>query len=121
MTARLRRRILSINFTKRFFIFFVGLVQAAHAATRTKGYIAAQYRCIAARRGKKRAIIAVAHSILKIAYYLILRQQPYQDLGGNYFEQQKPEATKKRLVKRLGKLGYQVSLSSPETTSPTPV
>lgn len=98
----------------------VGLVQAAHAATRTKGYLASQYRRIAARRGKKRAIIAVAHSILKIAYYLILRQEAYQDLGGDYFEQQKPEATKKRLVKRLEKLGYQVSLSSKETVSPTP-
>ncbi|HEY9831806.1 MAG TPA: IS110 family transposase [Stenomitos sp.] len=88
----------------------VGLVQAAHAATRTKGYLAAQYRRLAARRGKKRAIIAVAHSILVIAYHLILRHEPYKDLGGDYFDKQRPEATKKRLVKRLEKLGYQVSL-----------
>jgi transposase len=97
----------------------VGLVQAAHAATRTKGYLAAQYRRIAARRGKKRAIIAVAHSILKIAYHLILRQESYQDLGGNYFDKQKPEATKKRLVKRLQTLGYEVSLTELQTPSPT--
>lgn len=97
----------------------VGLVQAAHAATRTKGYLAAQYRRIAARRGKKRAIIAVAHSILKIAYYLILRQETYQDLGGDYFDKQKPEATRKRLVKRLQKLGYEVSLTQLDSALPT--
>lgn len=88
----------------------VGLVQAAHAATRTKTYLAAQYRHLAARRGKKRAIMAVAHSILVIAYHLIARQESYKDLGGDYFDKQRPEATKKRLVKRLEKLGYQVSL-----------
>jgi hypothetical protein len=79
-----------------------------------------QYRRIAARCGKKRAIIAVAHSILIIAFHLILRQEPYNNLGGDYFDKQKPEATKKRLVKRLEKLGYQVSLSDLETVSPSP-
>jgi transposase len=87
-------------------------------ATRTKSYLAAQYHRIAARRGKKRAIIAVAHSILIIAYHLILRQEPYKDLGGDYFDKQKPEATTKRLVKRLEKLGYQVSITQIETLSP---
>lgn len=86
------------------------LVQAAHALARTKTYLAAQFSRISARRGKKRAAIAVAHSILVIAYHLIERQEPYRDLGANYFERQRPEATKKRLVKRLEKLGYQVSL-----------
>lgn len=96
-----------------------GLVQAAHAVTRTKSYLAAQYRRLATRRGKKRAIVAVAHSILVIAYHLISRQEPYRDLGADYFDKQRPEATKKRLVKRLEKLGYQVSLQ-PQQLSPLP-
>jgi hypothetical protein len=85
-------------------------VQSAHALARTKTYLAAQYRRLSARRGKKRAAVAVAHSILVIAYHLISRLQPYCDLGADYFDQQRPESLKKRLVKRLEKLGYQVTL-----------
>jgi transposase len=89
------------------------LTQAAHAAARTKDtYLAAQAQHLTGRRGKKRAIMAVAHSILVIAYHLIQRQEPYRELGGNYFDQLRPEATAKRLVKRLERLGYQVSLQS---------
>ncbi len=86
------------------------LVQAAHALARTKTYLAAQYRRISGRRGKKRAAVAVAHSILTIAYHLISRQEPYKDLGADYFDKQRPESVKKRLIKRLEKLGYQVSV-----------
>jgi transposase len=96
-----------------------GLVQAANAASRTKTYLAAQYRRLSARRGRKRAIVAVAHSILVIAYHLIVRQEPYQELGADYFDQRRPEATTKRLVKRLEKLGYQVSLQPQTSTSAT--
>ena len=89
------------------------LNQAAQAAAHTKDtYLAAQARHLTGRRGKKRAIMAVAHSILVIAYHLIQRQQPYRELGGNYFDQRRPETTAKRLVKRLERLGYQVSLHS---------
>jgi transposase len=89
------------------------LNQAAHAAARTKNtYLAAQDHRLAARRGKKKAIVAVMHSILVMAYHMIQRQQPYQDLGGNYFDQRRPEATADRLVKRLQKLGYEVSLQT---------
>ena len=91
------------------------LVQAAHAVARTKTYLAAQYRRIAARRGKKRAAVAVAHSLLTISYHLISRQETYQDLGADYFDKQRPESVKKRLIKRLEKLGYQV------TVEPSPV
>jgi len=91
------------------------LVQAAHALARTKTYLAAQFRRIAARRGKKRAAVAVAHSILVIVYHLISRQEHYKDLGADYFDKQRPESVKKRLIKRLEKLGYQV------TVEPTPV
>ena len=89
------------------------LTQAAHAAARTKDtYLAAQAQHLTGRRGKKRAIMAVAHSILVIAYHLIQRQEPYRELGGNYFDELRPAATAKRLVKRLERLGYQVSLQS---------
>ena len=86
------------------------LVQAAHALAHTKTYLAAQFRRISGRRGKKRAAVAVAHSILTIAYHLISRQEPYKDLGADYFDKQRPESVKKRLIKRLEKLGYQVSV-----------
>lgn len=88
----------------------VTLIQAAHAASHTHNtYLAAQYHRLAARRGKKRAIVAVAHSILVIAYHLIQRKEPYRELGADYFDKQRPEATAKRLLKRLQKLGYDVS------------
>ena len=79
------------------------LVQAAHALAHTKTYLAAQFRRISGRRGKKRAAVAVAHSILTIAYHLISRQEPYKDLGADYFDKQRPESVLKRLVKRARK------------------
>jgi transposase len=93
------------------------LVQAAHAAARTKGtYLSAQYRRLATRRGKKRAILAVAHSILVIAYYMIQRQEPYRDAGADFFDRLQPEDTARRLVKRLETLGYHVTLQSAQQT-----
>lgn len=87
------------------------LNQAAHAAAHTKNtYLSAQYHRLAGRRGNKKAIVAVAHSILIIAYHLIQKQEPYHELGGNYFDQRRPEATANRLVKRLEKLGFAVTL-----------
>ena len=87
------------------------LTQVAHAAARTKGtYLAAQYRRLAARRGKKRAILAVAHSILVIADHLIGRKEPYREAGADYFDKHHPEAITKRLIRRLENLGYQVTL-----------
>lgn len=92
----------------------VALNQAAHGASHTKDtYLSAQYRRLAARRGKKRAIMALMHSILVIAYHLIQRSEPYRDLGGDYFDKRRPEATAKHLVKRLKQLGYSVSLQQP--------
>jgi transposase len=96
------------------------LTQAAQAAAHTKNtYLSAQFHRLAGRRGKKKAIVAVAHSILVIAYHLIQRKEPYRELGGNYFDQHNPEAVSKRLVKRLEKLGYQVSLQQLEPASAT--
>jgi transposase len=88
------------------------LVEAAHGAARTKHkYFQALYRRLAARRGKQRALIAVGHSLLVTGYYLITRQTKYEDLGGNYFDERDREAVKRRAVKRLEKLGYQVQLA----------
>jgi transposase len=87
------------------------LVEIAHVASKTKNtYLAAQYKRIAARRGKKRALIAVGHTILTIVYTLLTRQQPYQDLGAAYFDQREQHRVERRLVKRLERLGYQVAL-----------
>jgi transposase len=87
------------------------LNQAAHAAARTKNtYLSAQYHRLVARRGKKKAIVALMHSILVMAYHMIQRNEPYRELGGNYFDEQRPEVTAQRLVKRLEKLGFEVLL-----------
>lgn len=87
------------------------LIQAAHAAAQSKkSYLAAQYRRIASRRGPKRAAMAVAHSIAVIIYHLLRDQTTYQDWGGNYFDERDRQATEKRLVRRLQRLGYQVEL-----------
>jgi transposase len=90
------------------------LTQAAHAASRTKNtYLSAQFHRLAARRGKKRAIMAVAHSILVIAYHLIKSKEPYHDLGGDYFDKRNSQVTAKRLIRRLQDLGYNISLNIP--------
>ena len=86
------------------------LVEAAQAASRTKTYLAAQYRRIAARRGARRAALAVGHSLLLIAYHLLKNGGVYQDLGANYFDQRDHQKVGRRLVRRLEGLGYSVSL-----------
>jgi len=94
------------------------LNQAANAASRTKNtYLSAQYHRLAPRRGKKKAIVALMHSILVMSYYMIQRKEPYQELGGNYFDQRTPEVTANRLVKRLERLGFQVSLQESSITA----
>lgn len=93
----------------------VALTQAAQAVTRKtrsgETYLKAQYHRIAARRGRKRAVMAVAHSILKIAYYLIQRGTVYEDLGADYFDQRDHERLTRRLTHRLERLGYAVTLT----------
>ncbi len=92
------------------------LVQAAHAAARTRStYLRAPYRRLAARRGKKRALLAVAHSMLVMAYYMIQRREPYREAGADFFDRLQPEDTARRLVKRLESLGYHVTLQNPAT------
>lgn len=87
------------------------LVQAAHAAGQRKDhYLGAQYRRLAARRGKQRAAIAVAHSILVIVYHMLQRGTEYVELGGDYFDKRNQQQVEQRLVKRLEQLGYKVTL-----------
>jgi len=88
------------------------LSEAAWAASRAKGtYLSALFRRIAARKGNKRAIVAVAHAILIIAFQMLKNNQPYYELGENYFDKVKPERTADRLVRRLQKMGYQVAIT----------
>lgn len=87
------------------------LNQCAWAATRTQAsYFAAQHRRITARRGVKRATMAVAHSQLCICWQLLKHGHAYHDLGRNYFEQTNADRVKRHLVKRLETLGYTVTL-----------
>jgi transposase len=87
------------------------LIQVALAASRTKKtYLAAQYHRLAARRGKKKAAVAVGHSILVIIFHVLREQKPYQELGSNFFDERERQVVETRLVHRLEKLGYTVSL-----------
>jgi transposase len=87
------------------------LVEAAQAVSRTRGtYLAAQYRRLAARRGKQKATVAVGHSLLVIAYHLLAHGQEYDDLGANYFDERDRQLVQRRLVRRLEDLGYRVNL-----------
>jgi transposase len=89
------------------------ITEAAWAAGRTKNsYLGAQYRRLAPRRGKKRALVAVAHSLLVIFYHMLKYDVDYQDLGVDYFDKREPERLRRYLVKRLEGLGFQVSLTS---------
>ena len=88
------------------------LVQCAWAAVKKKNsYLQAQYFRIAARRGKKKAIVAVAASMLTAIYHMLKDGTMYQDLGYNHFERRSTDQQKRRLVKRLADLGYAVELT----------
>ena len=87
------------------------LVQVAWAASHTKNtYLAAQYRRLAGRRGKKRALVALGHTILVIIYHLLKEQTTYRELGPDYFDQLDTERLTRALVRRLERLGHQVTL-----------
>lgn len=88
------------------------LVQVAWAASHTKGsYFQAQYRRLAGKRGKKRAIVAVAHSILTDTYYILKHGRTYKDLGADYFDRLSRDRIRRYHVKRLQDLGYKVELA----------
>jgi transposase len=88
------------------------LSEAAWAASHVKkSYLSAQYRRLAARRGKKRALLAVGHSLLVIIYHVLKYHREYTDLGPDYFDRLEPARLKRYLVNRLERLGYNVALS----------
>lgn len=89
----------------------VTLIQAAHAISHMKdNYLSAQFRRLAARRGRKRAAVAVAHSILVIAYHMLARGSDYVDLGGDYFDRRNEQYLQRTLVNRLERLGLKVTV-----------
>ena len=87
------------------------LCQGAWAvSTKKNNYLSALYRRLAARRGSKRATIAVAHKLLVIAYYILRDGTCYHDLGADYFDRLNPEGLRRRLTKRLEGLGFKVTV-----------
>lgn len=87
------------------------LCQAAWAVTRKKDcYLSAQFRRLASRRGIKRAVMAVAHTMLTIVYHMLKTSHSYQDLGGTYFEQINKKQLQRYLLKRLQRLGLKVTV-----------
>lgn len=89
------------------------LVQAAWAASRAKGtYLQAQFRRICAKRGAKKAAVAVASSILTAAYFILRDDVQYHDLGPDYFDRQNKQAVINRHLRRLKELGCDVQITS---------
>src|SRR4051812_20217601 len=93
------------------------------AAIRVKAnYPAAQYQRLKARRGHKRALGAVKHTLLSAIWHMLSTGETYRDLGADYFTQRDPERQTKRLVKQLQRLGHTVTLAGeprqPERTFP---
>jgi transposase len=95
------------------------LIESAHALGRGRGtYLAAQYRRLTARRGKKKAAVALGHSILVIVYHLLSRGEVYHDLGVQYFDEGRRDRLQSGLVRRLQDLGYKVTLEPAQPTTP---
>jgi transposase len=97
------------------------LTEAAWAAARCKhGYLQAQYRHLVPRRGRKRAVVAVAHSLITSIYFMLLHDVPFHDLGADYFDQRDRDRRAQRALATLRTLGYDVSLPTPTpTTTPS--
>lgn len=88
-----------------------GLTESAWGASRAKGtYLKARYHRLASRRGKKRATLAIGHTILIMAYHIIKEQCTYRELGADYFDRLNEQHLIKHLTSRIQTLGYQVEL-----------
>ncbi|HZT82614.1 MAG TPA: IS110 family transposase [Gemmataceae bacterium] len=86
------------------------LVQAAWAASHPKGtYLAARYRRLAKRRGRKRALVAVGHTLLVIIYHVLKRGTTYAELGPGFLDRLEPERLTRQLIKRREALGHKVT------------
>jgi transposase len=94
------------------------LVRAARGAIGTKdSYFGALYRRIVARRGDKRATVAVARALLEVIYHMLLWQTPYHELGADYFDVRDRERNAQRLVERLSRMGYAVTITAQPTAA----
>jgi transposase len=94
------------------------LVQVAWAASHTKNtYLSAQYRRLASRRGKKRALVALGHTILGIIYHVLKDGTTYRELGPDYLERLDEDRTTRSLVRRLERLGHRVTLEPQESAA----
>jgi len=88
------------------------LVEAAHAASHCKdSYLSAHYHRLVFRRGKKRAAVALAHTLLIIVYHVLAHEEEYQELGGTYFDELDRDKKEKSLVHQLERLGFEVALT----------
>jgi transposase len=88
------------------------LVQAGWAAGRTKAtYLGSQFRRLSVRRGAKRAVFAVAHTLLVIVYNVLKHGTAYRELGADWFDKMRPEVVTKKLVQRLERMGHTVTLT----------
>jgi transposase len=95
--------------------------QAAWAASHTKAtYLAARFRRLAARKGKKRALVAVGHSILVRVYHMLKTKRPYGELGADYLDRIKADQLKRYFLKRLEQLGVQVTVQNQDNVSTLP-
>ena len=94
------------------------LVQVAWAASHTKKtYLSSQYRRLAGRRGKKRALLALGHTILVIVYHMLQDQVTYTELGADYFDRLDTDRMTRQLVRRLERLGHEVVLKPKESAA----
>jgi transposase len=93
-----------------------GLTQMAHAAVRTKGtYLSALYHRLAVRRGKQRAIIAVAHAIVVSAFHMLSRHEPYRELASNSLDERRRDHLLDCLTRRMQRVGYRIHLEAVQT------
>src|SRR6266516_4061700 len=96
------------------------LTQIAWILTRMRdNYLSAQFHHLRPRLGSKKAVIAVAHSVLVIVYHVLAKAEPYQELGADYFRKQDKEQQARRFVRQLETLGYCVELASQEEVTPS--
>jgi transposase len=99
--------------TRRQQWFKTMLVQAAHAAVKKKdSYLRARYYRVRARRGSKKAILAVAATLVRAAYHMLKNQTEYQDLGPDFLDRRDRERSSRRLIRRLEGLGYKVQVQA---------
>jgi hypothetical protein len=85
------------------------LVECAWGATRTKNtYLSSKYKSLVGRRGKKRALVAVAHKMLIAVYFILENKEGYKELGGDYMDKMNKEKQIKRHLQQLRELGVDV-------------